>query len=459
MALLSFIETRRQIPGPERFPAGWAFFLLSLAWFLCRIVFRKAGLDTAEVASPASQGSPWSSLAGYAVIVTGLLLSLGTTLILNFGWSWRRSLAGLVAMAEGRLDPGAAFETMLLAMIFWWRGLLRGAQPTGQSQAWDVLNWGLPAFFLVASMVALTGQAREAMTSLLWPYVLTFFMSLGLALVTGRILDLRSKSRDEGGPAARRWLSFTLGLLTVLLAIGVALTALVAPTLGNGLMVAWDFIVRHLEFIFYPAGLLAEFLVRLVWWLRKVLAPLWGRAPKVELEPPAETKDLWELGQGGEAHWLKWVLMGGLLVVVFFLMVRAWRKWYPGGEETEVDEERETVFAWKDVAGSIGRWWRGRVIQARSSDPLAGDASPGAALRRLYREALLRGAKGGRPRRVPETPREYGPDLAKVLGDQAPVIPTLTEHYVRFRYGAEPPSEQEMGELRRQWESRKSAKG
>jgi hypothetical protein len=138
-----------------------------------------------------------------------------------------------------------------------------------------------------------------------------------------------------------------------------------------------------------------------------------------------------------------------ILVVagLVLLMLRTWRRLVQESREEE-DEKRESVFSWSELAGSARRWWRARGKAHPVSDPLAGDPTPGAALRRLYRWALRQAAQRGHPRRPAETPWEFLPDLTKAFEAQKDAAQALTDYYVRLHYGGRAPTSEEVEKLR-----------
>jgi len=102
------------------------------------------------------------------------------------------------------------------------------------------------------------------------------------------------------------------------------------------------------------------------------------------------------------------------------------------------------VFAWLAGLLALGR---------NRTQP---DESPQtASIRRLYAEMLRWGAGSGFPRGVSQTPLEYQEILCVALPGHEMEVRSITESYVRAKYGAQPPTEIELQQLR---ESRRRLK-
>jgi len=406
--------------------------------------WRRSGADPDQ-----GQRRPYAGL----ILGLGVVLAAAASLTGNFGWSWSSISRGLATWYQSEDELAAGFDIFFIALVFWWRGLVRGGQYPGQAQAAEVLTWGLPTLFLVAGGTALLGQLKKELALFLWPLLVTYFFSIGLALVTGRLLDIRGRNQTEGMPAARRWVLFTTGLLLLLLLTGTAVALLIAPTFGNGLAHLWDVIVKGLEFALYPVGFLAQFLVYLARWLRTLLGLGQNQLPE---KAPELTPDLPDYFTGPTRYLPPWGRVLAMILVVaglVLLMLRTWRRLVQESREEE-DEKRESVFSWSELAGSARRWWRARGKAHPVSDPLAGDPTSGAALRRLYRWALRQAAQRGHPRRPAETPWEFLPDLTKAFEAQKDAAQALTDYYVRLRYGGRAPTSEEVEKLRRAIQSK-----
>jgi hypothetical protein len=93
-----------------------------------------------------------------------------------------------------------------------------------------------------------------------------------------------------------------------------------------------------------------------------------------------------------------------------------------------------------------------RLLHRRRPDEPAQTTS----VRRLYAEMLRWGAASGLPRETSQTPFEYQQTLRMALPAHQVDVAFITRSYVRARYGAQPPTEVELSQLR---ESRRRLKG
>ncbi|GAI27181.1 unnamed protein product, partial [marine sediment metagenome] len=74
-----------------------------------------------------------------------------------------------------------------------------------------------------------------------------------------------------------------------------------------------------------------------------------------------------------------------------------------------------------------------------------------ASVRQIYRQLLRWTAAGGYPRHISQTPYEYLYALAHLLPDVQGDLDLITQQYVKVRYGALLPTEDELHQLRQSW--------
>jgi len=72
-------------------------------------------------------------------------------------------------------------------------------------------------------------------------------------------------------------------------------------------------------------------------------------------------------------------------------------------------------------------------------------------VRQIYRQLLRWASSGGYPRHQSQTPYEYFYTLAGLLPEAQAELDLITQQYVRTRYGASPPAEIKLQELRQSW--------
>ena len=75
-----------------------------------------------------------------------------------------------------------------------------------------------------------------------------------------------------------------------------------------------------------------------------------------------------------------------------------------------------------------------------------------ASVRQIYRQLLRWAATGGYPRHAAQTPNEYLYALAGLLPEAQEDLGFITHQYVRTRYGASPPSDEDLRRLARTWQ-------
>lgn len=74
-----------------------------------------------------------------------------------------------------------------------------------------------------------------------------------------------------------------------------------------------------------------------------------------------------------------------------------------------------------------------------------------ASVRQIYHQLLRWAAAGGYPRHISQTPHEYCHILVDLLPEVRGELDLITQHYVRVRYGAWLPTEDELYQVRQSW--------
>jgi hypothetical protein len=240
-----------------------------------------------------------------------------------------------------------------------------------------------------------------------------------------------------------------LGVVTCLLLVTLLLAqvftferigALLEPLRGPLETVFWALFY----IIFVPLGFLVEGLIYL---FRLVIRP--GGAAPTPPQPP-DMGWLDELRNQERSNALppelmlavKVILALALGAIVVALLARAvfrFRDWWQGDD---VEEVRDLVWSWPGLA-AIWQWLLARlrprpprIVAALFGRTVEGADILGGSVRELYRQFLSLGAAIGRARRPTETPLEYERRLSadgSLSGSDE--VRTLTESYVRTRYG------------------------
>lgn len=281
----------------------------------------------------------------------------------------------------------------------------------------------------------------------------TAIVFVGLGLIGAAV----TRVDEEGGLSFFRrngtwWgmlsLSVTVVLLLGLLA-GILFTPELMQLVGRGFRALWHLFDRLIDAIasLFPSSGAAE----------------------IEAPPAPEMPALPEEGQGvsfGLPQWLLrpsriiyGVIVGGLGLFALWRIVSQLINWmrHRADRGKVVIESLPGAFRF-DLARLFRRilsWFGGLSLFNRFRRDSREEPGPMTSMRRLYADMLRWGAESGIPRGSSQTPFEYQEMLCTVLPAYQTQVTSITEGYVRAKYGGQPPNE---GELRRLREDRRGLK-
>src|SRR5581483_9650407 len=293
------------------------------------------------------------------------------------------------------------------------------------------------------------------------------------SLALARLAAVRDQSRARQGrapPLNRQWLAVLLGVVAGTLVLTLALAQLLTFDL---IAAIWRPISGPLGALLYalifvvalPIGFLLEVLIYAI---RLVLHP--GEPPP-RPQPFDLAAELERMGRRGEPASLppeiallaRWAAVAVLAAVVLATLARAVYWWMEWERDDEVEEERDSVWSWASLRHALGAWlrslygrWFRRPRAATAPLTAASEAAVApppmvATVRAIYRELLALGRLAGSPRSPTATPYEHLPRLQAAL-DPDEDLAGITEAYVQARYGAEPPSDARVRDVRARWE-------
>jgi Domain of unknown function (DUF4129) len=344
---------------------------------------------------------------------------------------WGQALGALFGLGSAR--SGLAYLLLLVGLYSFWRG----SRLLGHDSA------SLRTFFIRATVAVmlivgfgfwLAGGAADNVIASATVMVLAFFaVSLLSIALAGASEEHDAQLRRLGW----RGLLTLVGAIMLVLIVGLLLVSLFGGSIVQGLFSIWTVFVTILVLIMLPLFFLIEAVVH--WIFSTIdLTVLKSALEKLQIQQSQQQQQA-----NGQLHALPpWVsaviqvLLGLLpvviLVALFLLMRRRARR------PSDRDEERESLWSWRGVAGDLrslfaglrigrDRGLRGVLAQLRGSDPVS-------RIRRSYIRLLLVGETHERPRTPPQTPREYEPDADRLLPTATQPIATLTSAYERARY-------------------------
>ncbi|MDA8219068.1 MAG: DUF4129 domain-containing protein [Dehalococcoidales bacterium] len=441
-------------------------------------------------------------LSPFSAFVLLLAGQLATRYVLGRGWTLARvrllliGLGLLVVLLIVRLEhypaaPGdltwlGAFGADLLAffsgsppviaacvgLLLWWRGMANGRSAVNYEGMNSVFALGLVAnvLFLLLTLF-MTPVERGLLEERAGVFLLFYFLAGLPTLALARLDSVRERSRTrEGASQLGNWqwlgvlLGLVLGLIIFALLVGGVLSSSVVGAVIAPLLAAAG------EAFWFVSSLV-------IWAIAILLAPLMYLirllAPPLAL-PEATPEPDFDPSQLGDSQAtvmalppevllaLRVVAVAALVGVALLLLARTISRRRDWSIAADYLEEHDSVWTWRSLRdGLLARlraWLAALRRPARGSAdrPLAAsDVEPARAtsalgIRQIYAQLLRLGASLGLRRRPSETPYEHLPALAGRLVPPEDLA-AITAAYVEARYGALPPSEARVQEVREAW--------
>lgn len=399
-------------------------------------------------ATPITHGSPPNTPAR-AIVFTALNLLAATASLLAVIWwelyrgealldgSW---LVRALEEARGSTDslPPAVW-LVAVGLFLWWRGSHLAQEEDGFPSLVGRFFWG------TAALLALTGMGGTSpLDTGLVSLLMAGYLFFGIAAVAMARLEAAQEGRagsvDFG---SQRWV---WALALAVLVAGFGLSLLLLSPLG-------ELASRLREWLF--DGLLPALLEALGWiahllGLDQPPKPVPALPPEGAGLPAREAGPL--LGLPDQVRELFRRLFDLIWITLILYALYSWiRRWSHGRSLRAGSGVRGERIPWgfkldlqrillAILLRLLSRWpalsrWIPRVVTEEDQTR---------EVRHLYRKLLAWGREQGRTRETWATPREYQEMLSDLRPELQPHFRTLTESYLRVRYGGPPLNRQEL---------------
>ncbi|MBI2955559.1 MAG: DUF4129 domain-containing protein [Chloroflexi bacterium] len=415
---------------------------------------------------PLRAGSVLGACGLVAVLLALYLQHYDETSLIDPAWLVALATAILNAMAR----PSAPALATALGLYLWWRGIWLARSRISFDSVANAFKVGLVAmvaFLLLAR--AETSAYNGNLETDVGVYVVVYFFASLISLSLTRVAIVRERSLVVEGralPLNRGWLVMVLGVVCGLLVVtlGIArplsfdiISAISRPgleLLAASARAALDAIALALDFLIALLRLVGRFLFG----LGVPAAPLETPDPSTYLDkllekdtPPAHLRDLARLILGASL-----ALVG---IVVAIMLTRSMFKWIEREGDDQVAEDRDSVLNWSTMLADVLAWLQSflrfflrkrRSARAGRQTTLVDVANRSGSLlgmREIYRELLRLGGLFGLSRPRHATPYEYLPRLQQCLKPDDDLA-TITDIYVKARYGQTMPTEAEVDDAR-----------
>ncbi len=462
-ALLQLLAAWTTNDASQALLPTWALWLLlAEAFYVARWTTRQPAMRNWMLAL--------IGIGGLATLLLVLFLRLYAGTGPFWQTTWLNALVQDLQFSSGRI-AGPIGLVILLALL-WWRGLRLGRAVIEHEQvAWN-FKGGFAALVITLLFIGTANAGARDSLAVQLGLTLPAFLFVGLvSLSLSRLAEIRRVRGAQGQSKAdptRSWLIAMLVLsgALVLLLLGIEQAFSYHTVLGifAALGVVWDAITTVigwvavgvafiLYWIFYPLSQLYQLIFGAS---RQSAQPT---APGGQQQPPLTGKH----GAAVPTEWLaigQWVLIALGVLLLVFILIRAFRGFAALRQVETTDEEREDLGAANVLGGQLRALLANLAarFQRKPSAEEEGDSPEGHSVRALYRRVLRQAAARGLGRRVAETPQEFamriGPavlSLPAPLATAASAAPgssdesleALTKAYEQARYGEhEPPAAQ-----------------
>ncbi len=389
---------------------------------------------------------PMATLRGIGVGLGGLCIFIVLRVLFANG-------AGL----HGSLLIRGQVMAAVIGLMLWWRGAHLAQKAISFDTVLSSFRIGILVLVFTVTMEHLLPGPRRAGSAAL-PFF-TFGL-LGLALGHGTRVG-----RDQPSMLQGRWLGILIATIATVIICGSLFPLLVSGEIGGVSVPALggvgDFFDRAVVFIMRPFGYIAQLFH---WLLSQIKFP--EATTQGAEEAQTSLEDLLNEARKYNRALPAWV--GQAIKWTAIVLVTGWiARWLAGtfgtffarGRQAR-GEVRESVFS-RDalrqdldslLQGLLSRFRRGKGTPlAPSFATFTGEALDNVrAIYRLYLDLLSLAISRGFNRKDWQTPLELQVGLENIF--PSPEVARITLAFTRTRYGQYPPTDEELRELRRDWQ-------
>jgi len=286
------------------------------------------------------------------------------------------------------------------------------------------------------------------------------FLGAGMiALVAARMAALERKRGGRQGAFDRRWLLAVTGLTVLLVGLATFVSSLLTGQVNRISAILRNIITAFFTLVSLPFTLLVYLLQPLI----DAIQRLTKNAKPFQVAEPAlplvETPLAGEASSKGSAIWpvIGQVLVWVVFLFAVYLLLRRLGSWYISQIQTLQDERQSLIDAgglWKMLLASLRGQFR-RAADSLSGLPRFGRRErlrAAARVRQIYVDLMDLSTDLGAPRPAASTPSEFLPVIQKVFLDTPQDLVTITQAYLRVRYGVLPETIQEIQAVETAWQ-------
>lgn len=357
----------------------------------------------------------------------------------------------------------AEFVVVLLVLWVWWRGISQINKQVGPTNMVSGFRTGVISLFIYGLILPLTGEPPG-----LALYIFLFFGLL--AMIASRISVLSQLRGGHRVSFDRRWLIGSALAVSITVAISTALANLLGGRAFDLLTKIYAWIILGLTIIIAP---LSWLLIRSIFWLgeklrfAEVFQAVVVLIQKIEATLQNFFKGLDQLFKGLNSPVLqklisfilslKPLFLWGLILLAVAIILATLR-YYVIREEDIRQQDLQPVIDQSNALDQLRAALRRRFsrmvdrISQGSNLRIARNYLAAARIRRIYARLLDLSAKLEQPRPASCTPLEFLPRLDGVFPGLSGELRTITNAYLRVRYGELSETLQEVEEVEQAWQ-------
>jgi hypothetical protein len=398
-------------------------------------------------------------LAG-VLMIAGVIFSIRILLSSESGLRAAEGLnSGLVeGWGQAVTMIPAEFVVAVVVLLMMWRSLRLSRQNVGPMMVKSNLRTGVILLLILGFLFARVEPQIQPMGIYLG-FLFSALFALGSARIS--VVELFSKSRRS--PFDRNWiLQMTMAILAF-----IGISSLMAYVLMGQMGWLSNWLERAIYFL--GVVLLSPFIL-----LAYLFSVLWGRfasnatplpAPDLTPTPGAESPlipldrldQLFNQSGPNLVEAFKFVFQWGGLILGIVLFVMLLRRVLLVNSQriSELEEDGDTY----EQLGSFARMLREAILgEARQAmEGFSNRLNRGerllaaARIRRIYTRLLDLAKEKGVPRLASQTPLEFLNTLDRVFSGVQEDLCTITDAYVRVRYGEYPETQEQVDEVEKAW--------
>jgi hypothetical protein len=335
-----------------------------------------------------------------------------------------------------------------VAALIWWRAIRIGRDDDLHATAQREFSGGILALSALFVINKLNPQITTP--EAFWPILSFFAIGLGSLALAGFEQDRRIQKSTTGTQlgVSRHWLGTVGAIIGFILVGAVMVAAIASPDTMTALDVVLDttgvLLITLIGFTVYGLSILllpiAEAIARAIAPLLKLLLGLSLALPKLGFSVPTPEEinaAARELARTPPFRLIEVAVLLALLAVFFIIAVRRLRLF---GLNDSADETRESIFSrdllWQQLKTLLARRAVASPIATPpflALDPFSND--PRLIVRRAYQDLLVWAQARQQSRNPQQTPAHYARSLGHTWPTARPALETLTDAYLRARYG------------------------